>query len=84
MLPRTETHLRYLASQFLQIYTGARQATLSKIQLKDLHFIWMESEENGWVPGVLIDYVHLKFDPNLWRVKYVLYPSSIPNIDSDR
>ena len=62
-LPGGQTNLRCLSSFGLEEFTGVREHTLTKIQLKDITFIWMQSKETGsWVCGVLLDYRNLKYD----------------------
>ena len=62
-LPAGQPYLRCLGSFGLEEFTGVREYTLTKIQLKDITFIWMQSDETGsWVPGVLLDYRNLKYD----------------------
>lgn len=69
-LPSKEAHLRSLTQTALECFTGIREYSLTHIQLKDIEFVWMQSELSGcWVPGVLIDYRNMKFhkDPFVRR-----------------
>ena len=62
-LPKRESHLRVLNLVAFELFTGAREETLTHIQLKDIEFIWMQSHTTqNWIPGVLVDYRNVKFD----------------------
>ena len=68
-LPRSEKDLRFLTSFQLELFTGARGATITEIRLQDVTFIWIQSEKHGWVPGALLDYRSLKWTPIDDRVR---------------
>lgn len=56
--------MRFWTIHCIEFFTGAREATLCSIKLRDVEFVWMQCEETGaWEVGVLLDYVNLKFDP---------------------
>ena len=65
--------LRVLLVIAIELFTGAREETITHIQLRDVEIIWMQSGETGnWIPGVLIDYANVKFAKDPWHRRQVL------------
>lgn len=68
-LPDNERDLRFLTTVMIQLFTGARTKTIAKIKLRHVTIVWLEHESHGWVPGVLLDYKSLKYNPTNDRTR---------------
>lgn len=53
-------HVHAVPFSCTQMYVGARDDTLSHVQLRDISFVWCANGKREWAVGLSIDFRKLK------------------------